>query len=320
MLLRGRVRTSTALVAWAILFLVVWILAKAAIVGIGLPSWVLPGALVVAGLGLPVILFTAFVQRTAHRALTKTPTLTPGGTPSPNSTLATIAMKASPHVSWRRTMRGGMLAFGGFVAVVAAFMLLRSLGVGPAASLLAAGRLSARERLLVTDFAVTKGDSTLGGVVSEAIRASLAQSNAVTLMAPAAVAGALQRMQIAPGSRIDLALARDVAQREGAKAIVDGDIATLGAGYAITVRLVSADSGTVLTRVQQVAASPTDLIVAADKVGRDLRERIGESLRSVQNAPALDQVRHRRSRRYAFTPKEPGHTTSSATCRARSKN
>ena len=289
-LLGGRVRTGTALMVWAGVFVAAWILAKAAIVGIGLPSWVLPGALVIAGLGLPVILFTAFVQRTAHQALMRTPTLTPGGTPSPNSTLATIAMKASPHVSWRRTTRGGMLAFGAFVAVVAAFMVLRALGIGPAGSLLASGRISARERLLVTDFAVTKGDSTLGGVVAEAIRASLAQSNAVTLMAPAAVAGALQRMQKAPGVHLDLALARDIAQREGAKAIVDGDVAALGNGYVITVRLVSADSGAVLARVQQVAASPTDLIAAADKVGRDLRERIGESLRSVQNAATLDQV------------------------------
>ena len=54
--------------------------ARAAIVGIGLPSWVLPGALIVAGLGLPAILFTAFVQHAAHRALIRTPTLTPGGT------------------------------------------------------------------------------------------------------------------------------------------------------------------------------------------------------------------------------------------------
>ena len=236
-LLGGRVKTGTALMVWAAVFVAAWILAKAAIVGIGLPSWVLPGALVIAGLGLPVILFTAFVQRTAHQALMRTPTLTPGGTPSPNSTLATIAMKASPHVSWRRTTRGGAGLWRVRRSIVA-FMVLRALGIGPAGSLLAAGRISARERLLVTDFAVTKGDSTLGGVVAEAIRASLAQSNAVTLMAPAAVAGALQRMQKPPGVRLDLALARDVAQREGAKAIVDGDVAALGNGYAITVRLV----------------------------------------------------------------------------------
>ena len=289
-LLGGRVRLRMALGAWAGVFVASWILAKAAIVGIGLPSWVLPGALVVAGLGLPVILFTAYVQKTAHAALTRTPTLTPGGTPSPNSTMATIAMKASPHVSWRRTVRGGVVAFGAFVAIIVAVMGLRAMGIGPAASLLAAGRLKAKQPVLVADFSVTKGDSTLGTVVSEAIKASLAQSNAVTLMSASAVASALQRIQAPPGSRLDLALARQVAQREGVKAIVDGDIAALGSGYAISIRLVTADSGTVLARAQQIAASPTDLIAAADRAGRDLRERIGESLRAVQNAPPLDQV------------------------------
>ena len=289
-LLGGRVRMRVALAAWAGVFVASWILAKAAIVGIGLPSWVLPGALIVAALGLPAILFTAYVQKTAHAALTRTPTLTPGGTPSPNSTMATIAMRASPHLSWRRTVRGGAMAFGVFVAIVIAFMGLRAMGIGPAGSLLAAGRIKAKEPVLVADFAVTKGDSTLGTVVSEAIRASLSQSKAVTLMSAARVAGALQRMQKPANSRLDLTLARQVAQREGVKAIIDGDVAALGAGYAISIRLVTADSGTVLARAQQIAGSPTDLIAAADKAGRDLRERMGESLRSVQNAPPLDQV------------------------------
>src|SRR5207249_11303010 len=101
-LLGRRVPLHIALGAWFVAFFVAWLLAKAAIVAIGLPSWVLPGALIVMALGLPVILFTAFVHRTAHRELTRTPTLTPGGTQAPTGTMATIAMKAVPHVSWSR--------------------------------------------------------------------------------------------------------------------------------------------------------------------------------------------------------------------------
>src|SRR6185312_1348806 len=86
-LLGRRMSLGVALGAWAVATGAAWILAKAAIVGIGLPSWVLPGALIVAGLGLPVILFTAFVQRTAHRALIQTPTLTPGGTTASYGTM-----------------------------------------------------------------------------------------------------------------------------------------------------------------------------------------------------------------------------------------
>jgi tetratricopeptide (TPR) repeat protein len=169
-------------------------------------------------------------------------------------------------------------------------MLLRALGIGPAASLLASGRLTAREPLLVTDFTVRQGDSTLASVVSEAVRASLAQSNAVTVVSPTLIANALQRMQRPAGARLDVKLAREVAQREGIKAIVDGDVAALGGGYAVTVRLLTADSGTVLATAQKVVDGPKELIAAADAIGRELRGKMGESLRSVQNAAPLEQV------------------------------
>jgi tetratricopeptide (TPR) repeat protein len=289
-LLGGRVRLRVALGLWAVMSGAVWILAKAAIVGIGLPSWVLPGALIVAALGLPMILFTAFVQRTAHDALVRTPTLTPGGSHAPQGTMATIAVKAVPHVSWRRTVRGGILAFGTFIALIAVFMGMRAAGIGPAGSLLASGRISAKEPILVTDFTVKSGDSTLAGVVTEAMRASLTESSAITLVPPASVAAELQRMQQPANQRLTLALARQVAQREGIRAIIDGDVAALGAGYVVTVRLVTADSGLTLATSQKAVDGPKELIAAVDVMGRDLRARLGESLRSVQRSPALEQV------------------------------
>ena len=90
-LLAGRGMLPKALAFYAAAFVVVAVLAKAAIVGIGLPDWVFPGAIVVMALGLPMILFTAYRARTTHRALTSTPTLTPGGTPS------------SRRAPWRRS-------------------------------------------------------------------------------------------------------------------------------------------------------------------------------------------------------------------------
>src|SRR5678815_1461569 len=122
-------------------------------------------------------------------------------------------------------------------------MALRALGVGPAGSLLAAGKLEARDRLVVTDFRVRGSDSALGAVVSEAVRAQLGQSDVVTILSPAAIAGTLRRMDRPPATGVDLALAREIAQREGAKAVVDGEVTPLGTGYVLTLRLVTADSG-----------------------------------------------------------------------------
>ncbi|MGH7689794.1 MAG: serine/threonine-protein kinase, partial [Gemmatimonadaceae bacterium] len=104
-----------ALAIYAVAFVVVALVAKSAIMVIGLPSWVFPGAVIVMALGLPAILFTAFVQRAARRMITMTPTYTPGGSAAPQGTIATIAMKASPHMSWRRTAIGGAYALGTFI-------------------------------------------------------------------------------------------------------------------------------------------------------------------------------------------------------------
>jgi tetratricopeptide (TPR) repeat protein len=288
-LLGGRMSLTGALGAWLAAFLAVGLVARAAIITIGLPDWVYPGALLVVGLGLPAILFTHFVHRAARDAFTQSPALTPGGSRRSSGTLATIAVKASPHVSWRRTWLAGAWAAGGFVALVAAFMGLRALGIGPAGSLLAAGRLSMKEPLLVGAFTAS-GDTTLGSVMAEAVRADLAQSNAFTIASPRTVAQALQRMQRAPNTPLDTALAREVALREGMKGIVTGDIRQLGTSYLLTLRLVGADSGQEMASFRAQAAGPEQIIETISGLTRELRGRIGESLRNVHATPALAQV------------------------------
>jgi hypothetical protein len=103
----GRIRLGRAIALWAGATALVTLTAWAATEVIGLPDWALPGSFGVMLAGLPIIGLTAYVQRTTHRIFTATPQMTPGGTPAPQSTLATFAMKVSPHVSWRRTWLGG---------------------------------------------------------------------------------------------------------------------------------------------------------------------------------------------------------------------
>jgi len=162
-----------ALIVYALAFVAVVIVAKAAIVGIGLPDWVMPAALVLMILGLPIIAATAYAQRVARRALLTTPRTATGGSGGHQSTLATLALKASPHLSWGRTAAAGVYGFGGFVAIVGSFMALRASGVGPFGSLLGSGKLTDKDKIIVADFTSTGADTTLGSVVSEAVRADL---------------------------------------------------------------------------------------------------------------------------------------------------
>jgi tetratricopeptide (TPR) repeat protein len=280
-----------ALVVYAAAFICVALLAKGATVVVGLPDWVFPGALVVMALGLPMILLTSYVQRATQRALESTPTYTPGGTMTLGAgTMATMAVKASPHVSWRRTARGGFMAIGAFALLVVAFMVTRALGIGPAASLLSSGQLSESDQILVADFAAAGPDAALGSVLAEAMRSSLSRSQRVRIVQASGVAGALRRMERPLDTPVDSALAMEMAQRDGLKAVVAGNLTAAGTSYLVSVRLIAAATGDVLASFQESARDATDLIPVIDGLGRDLRGKIGESLRDVQAAPALTRV------------------------------
>lgn len=282
-----------ALLIYAAAFVAVLILAKAAAVGVGVPEWVMPAAAGLMLLGLPVILGTAYVQRVARRALVTTPKMTPGGHGASQGTMATLAIKASPYVSWRRAAQTVASVIGSFALLVALLMVLRPLGLGPLKSLMASGALANRDKILVADFTSTGAgaDTSLGSVISEAVRADLSQSPVVSMVTPQTVAAALQRMQRPPNTRVDTALARQVAAREGIKAIVGGDVHTLpGGGFVVTMKLVSADSGKELASLSESANGAKDLIPTIGGMTRKLRARMGESLKHVQGSGELAQV------------------------------
>jgi tetratricopeptide (TPR) repeat protein/tRNA A-37 threonylcarbamoyl transferase component Bud32 len=289
-LIGGRGMLQKALRYYAGAFILVAVMARAAIVGIGLPDWVFPGALVVMGLGLPVILFTAYVQRATRKALVGTPTLTPGGSTAPHGPMATIALKASPHVSWRRTAMGGSIAVGVFVVIVGGWMAMRSLGIGPAASLMTAGKLGEREKVILADFKGPAGDSIMGPTVTDAFRTDIGQSRNLSIMSANAVREALRLMQRPPDSHVDFALAREIATREGIKAVIDGEIVSLGGSYVLSARLVAAQTGEELASFRETASEAKEIIPAISRISKELRSRVGESLKSVQNARTLDKV------------------------------
>jgi tetratricopeptide (TPR) repeat protein/tRNA A-37 threonylcarbamoyl transferase component Bud32 len=285
-----QIRLGRAIAIWSVAAVVVTLTAWAATRAIGLPTWALSGSIGVMLAGLPIIVFTAYVQRITHRVFTATPQMTPGGTPAPRGTMATLAVKASPHVSWRRTWMGGAIALGGFAVLVIGFLVLRAFGIGPMGSLRGKGAFGARETIIVADFRSPPADSTLGGTVAEALRTDMAQSTSLTILTRANVQEILGLMQRPPESGVPFELAREIATREGSKAVLDGGVVQLGEGYVITARLVSSIDGTELAAFRETASNENGLIEAIGKLSRAVREKAGESLRAIRNSDELDRV------------------------------
>jgi len=239
--------------------------------------------------GLPAILATWYVQRTARRAYTATPVFTTGGSSSRQGTMATIALKASPHVSWRRTWMGGAIAVGAFAVLVIAFMVMRAFGIGPAGSLIGAGKLAKQEALVITDFKSPAADSTLGVTITEALRADLAQSSALQVVPRLSMSETLRLMQKPADTRIDFGVGREIATREGVKAVLDGEVVSIGGRYVVSARLLS-QSGEQLAAFTEQASSQNDLIPAISRLSKQLRSKVGESLKTVREASALERV------------------------------
>ena len=268
---------------------------------IGLPDWVPPTALVILLLGLPVVLTTAFVQQRARTGAEAGPeSQLPG---FETATDAVVPATEDDHVAssrpgargatrvftWERSITAMVLAFAALGLAATGFMGMRALGIGPAATLLSSGVLEAREPILLADFGSPSGDSAAAAVVTEALRIDLEQSPVVRVLQPAQVAGTLERMARDPGAPLTPELAREVAIRDGITAWLEGEVTAVGDLYVLTARLVATATDEPLISVRETA-SRDDLVSAVDQLSRDLRERIGESFKSIRASEPLAQV------------------------------
>jgi serine/threonine-protein kinase len=184
----------------------------------------------------------------------------------------------------------GALALIGLGAAAKSFLTRRPREPTPRETLVGTGILAERERLLLADFGTRQVDSGLGGVLTEAFRIDLAQSPTVTLVPPGQVAEVLVRMERPDTARLDPALAREIALREGIKAVVTGEIARAGPQYLLAAQVIAAKDGEVLTAHRVTASDSTRLIAAVDQLSGELRASVGESLRSIDREPPLAQV------------------------------
>ncbi|MEP6781320.1 MAG: protein kinase [Gemmatimonadaceae bacterium] len=282
----GPIRLGRAVAIWAAITAVVAVTAWAAREAIGLPDWVLAGSLGIMLAGLPVLAFTAYVQRMAHRAYT----VTPSRASLPQGTMANIAMKASPHLSWRRTWLGGAIAVGAFATLVVGFMVLRAMGIGPMGTLKGSGAFGDSEVLMVADFKSPASDSTLGRTASEALRTDLAQSSSLKVLTRSTIREALTLMKRTPDESVPFELAREIATREGAKAVLDGGISQIGQRYVVTARLASALDGSDLATFREEAANEDELLPALGRLTKAVRTRAGESLKAIRASSELERV------------------------------
>ena len=151
--------------------------------------------------------------------------------------------------------------------------------------------LTEKDSILLTEFVNTTGDPVFDGTLKQALAVQLQQSPYLNVVPESRIQEALKLMGKPSSERITGDIGREICQRDGIKAMTTGSIAGLGSHYVITLSAVNAQNGDTLASQQVEADSKEQVLKALDKGASGLREKLGESLASVQqNAKPLEQA------------------------------
>ncbi len=275
-------------VSWAVLQ-VVDVLTQ----NMGLPTWVFPFALVLLLIGLPMMLATAIIQgRGSAPESVPAPRAPKVEEPVPAEHVPVSQTPDAPlgkrHLlTWKNALLGGAASATLFLTVMGGYAFARRAGLGSAGTLVAKGLIEDGERVILAEFS---GEADMAEAATMAFRVDLSQSPTVNVADPAFISVVLARMEKAPDTPVDEAVALEAAVREGIKAVVAGDVARVGGSYVFTARLVGAESGQDLVNVRESAADSTKVLETIDRLSRRMRERMGESLGSIRASTPLDRA------------------------------
>jgi DNA-binding winged helix-turn-helix (wHTH) protein/tetratricopeptide (TPR) repeat protein len=136
-------------------------------------------------------------------------------------------------------------------------------------------------QVVLTSLDGTTGDPVLDRSLVEALRIDLAQSPFVSVVPAAVVHSTLTQMKHQPEDALTPSMAQEVCERTNSQAVLRGAIARVGSRFLLTEEAASCTDGSTLAAAKREAATADDLPGAIDKLATSLRQKLGESRRSI---------------------------------------
>jgi eukaryotic-like serine/threonine-protein kinase len=145
-----------------------------------------------------------------------------------------------------------------------------------------APKLTDKDTLVPADFINTTGDPVFDGALRQGLTVQLEQSPFLSLISEKRIQQELRLMGQPAETKLTPEIARELCQRTGSAAVLDGSIASLGSQYVLGIRATNCHTGDVLAEEQTTANSKEQALIALDGAATKLRSKLGESLSSVQ--------------------------------------
>jgi DNA-binding winged helix-turn-helix (wHTH) protein/tetratricopeptide (TPR) repeat protein len=143
-------------------------------------------------------------------------------------------------------------------------------------------KLTDKDTIVLADFANTTGDAVFEGTLRQGLSVQLEQSPFLSLVSEPQIQQTLQMMGQNPDVKLTPEIARELCQRTGSSAVLDGSIGQVGTEYLLTVKAVNCVSGKTLASTEAQARDKNQVLDALGKTAAEMRNKLGESLSTVQ--------------------------------------
>ncbi len=146
--------------------------------------------------------------------------------------------------------------------------------------------LTDKDTILTADFENKTDDSVFTATLQQGLAIQLGQSPFLRIFPDAEVKQMLRLMERAADEKITPEIAREICLRKGLKVFITGSIAPLGNHYVITLQAIKAENGEAIFSEQNEAQSKEKVLQILGKTASSLREKLGESLASIEKFDA----------------------------------
>jgi serine/threonine protein kinase/Flp pilus assembly protein TadD len=142
--------------------------------------------------------------------------------------------------------------------------------------------LTDKDTIILADFTNSTDDTVFDGTLRQGLSVQLDQSPFLSIISDQQIQQTLQMMGQPADTKLTPTIARELCQRTGSAAVLDGSIAQIGTQYLLTIMAVNCASGGSLASTEAQASDKNHVLDALGKTASEIRNKLGESLSTVR--------------------------------------
>ena len=188
----------------------------------------------------------------------------------PWAAAAVVVLLIAAGLAWWKWKPGGTTASGGAATAT---------GVGGAP---ASAPKELKDSIILANFVNQTGDPVFDTTLNQALRIDLEQSPVINIVSQEHLRQSVKFLGKPEDAVVTPAIAREIGEREGMKAILTGTIGSLGKQYVITLTAQNTATGDEIASEQATASDKENVLSALGTAAAAMRAKLGEDLASIK--------------------------------------